>query len=75
MRELKSELCDYAKKIALSESMVDESHFYDFRQNIFGGKMKPEFIAVEKNGAFLLRTTTPKKRVSIGMELNKKYVT
>ena len=44
MRELKSELCDYAKKIALSESMVDESHFYDFRQNIFGGKMKPKFI-------------------------------
>jgi len=50
MRELKSELCDYAKKIALSESMVDESHFYDFRQNIFGGKMKPEFIKMFMDG-------------------------
>lgn len=44
MKEIYKGLNEYAKKLAYSEIMVDESHFYDFRQNIFGGKMKPELI-------------------------------
>ncbi len=50
MCNLQNELNDYAKKFAISENMIDESHFYDFRQNIFGGEMKPEFIKMFMDG-------------------------
>jgi len=42
MKNLKKDLNDYAKGLKNSE-MIDESHFYDFRQNIFGNYMSEEF--------------------------------
>ncbi len=40
-KSLKEDLNDYARSVKDS-ALVDDSHFYDFRQNIYGGTMKEE---------------------------------
>lgn len=50
MKKLQNSLNECAKELAISKMMVDESHFYDFRQNIFGGEMKPDFIKMFLDG-------------------------
>ena len=41
-KTLKADLNEYARTVEGS-AMVDSSHFYDFRQNIYGGEMAPRF--------------------------------
>lgn len=40
-KSLKADLNEYARTVKGAE-MVDDSHFYDFRQNIYGGEMPPQ---------------------------------
>lgn len=51
-KSLKEDLKDYARNVKDS-ALVDDSHFYDFRQNIYGGTMKKEiqdmFLAGDGN--------------------------
>ncbi len=52
IKSLKDDLKDYARNVADS-ALVDACHFFDFRQNIYGGTMKEEiqkmFLAGDGN--------------------------
>lgn len=51
MTKITDALNQYAKSsVGGRERLLDESHFYDFRQNIFGGKMDSAFIDMFQNG-------------------------